>query len=129
MGKRIFGELPGVHEGAEFPSRKELHAAGVHLPTQAGISGSANEGADSIVLSGGYEDDHDEGDVIVYTGHGGRDQQTGKQVADQTLTQGKPCACPQPPSGLARAGHSGSSAPLALLATGGVSVRRPVPGG
>lgn len=88
MGKRIFGELPGVHEGAEFPSRKELHAAGVHLPTQAGISGSASEGADSIVLSGGYEDDHDEGDVIVYTGHGGRDQQTGKQVTDQTLTQG-----------------------------------------
>lgn len=40
---------------------------------QAGISGSGEEGADSVVVSGGYEDDEDYGDVIVYTGHGGND--------------------------------------------------------
>jgi hypothetical protein len=30
-------------------------------------------GAESIVVSGGYKDDNDFGDVIVYTGHGGQD--------------------------------------------------------
>lgn len=57
-------------EGTNFVNRQELRESGVHLPTQAGISGSALEGADSIVLSGGYEDDRDEGEVIVYTGEG-----------------------------------------------------------
>jgi hypothetical protein len=34
-------------------------------------------GAESIVVSGGYEDDEDHGDTIIYTGHGGNDPQTG----------------------------------------------------
>jgi putative restriction endonuclease len=37
-------------------------------------------------VSGGYEDDEDYGETILYTGHGGRDSSTGRQVADQTLT-------------------------------------------
>jgi putative restriction endonuclease len=41
------------------------------------------------VLYGGYEDDEDYGDVIVYTGHGGQNQTSRKkQIADQKLTQG-----------------------------------------
>jgi hypothetical protein len=84
---RTFGEIPGVEMGRGFPSRLLLSRAGVHAPTQAGISGSADEGADSIVLSGGYEDDEDDGDVIVYTGHGGNDPDSGKQVAHQELTR------------------------------------------
>ncbi len=40
------------------------------------------------MLSGGYEDDQDLGNEIVYTGHGGRDQQTGRQVSDQAFTRG-----------------------------------------
>jgi putative restriction endonuclease len=87
MSPRIFGDVPGVREGDEFLSRDHLHDAAVRAPTQAGISGSAKEGADSIVLSGGYEDDFDEGDVIVYTGEGGRDAATGQQVRDQRLTR------------------------------------------
>ncbi len=35
---------------------------------------------------GGYEDDEDHGDVIVYTGYGGRDSATGKQVSDQPFS-------------------------------------------
>jgi len=54
----------------------------------AGISGSEKEGADSIVLSGGYEDDEVRGDEIVYTGQGGRNVQTGRQVADQNIRGG-----------------------------------------
>jgi len=85
--KRIFGEITGVTEGALFSSYAELNQAKVHTQTQAGISGSQLEGADSIVVSGGYEDDQDFGDEIIYTGHGGRDG-SGKQIADQTLTRG-----------------------------------------
>jgi putative restriction endonuclease len=85
---RVFGEIPGVPKGATFRDRDELARAGVHPPTQAGISGSQADGADSIVISGGYEDDRDLGDTIIYTGHGGRDQATGKQIADQALDRG-----------------------------------------
>jgi hypothetical protein len=52
MSDRIFGHIPGYPEGSRFESRTELSDAGVHRPTIAGISGSAREGADSIVLSG-----------------------------------------------------------------------------
>ncbi|OSY87162.1 hypothetical protein WH52_12920 [Tenacibaculum holothuriorum] len=83
--ERIFGEIEGIKEGHIFSNRMEVSLAKVHRPTQAGISGSQNEGADSIVISGGYEDDKDFGDIIIYTGHGGRSNETGKQVADQQL--------------------------------------------
>jgi putative restriction endonuclease len=88
MPNRIFGHIPGYPEGSRFESRAELSEAGVHRPLVAGISGSEREGADSIVLSGGYEDDKDLGDEVVYTGHGGRDAESGKQVAHQRLTRG-----------------------------------------
>jgi putative restriction endonuclease len=88
MPIRVFGDIPGVPVGTLFRNRSELSASGVHRPTMAGISGSANEGADSIVVSGGYEDDEDYSDVIIYTGHGGNDPNTGKQIADQELTYG-----------------------------------------
>lgn len=87
-GERHFGDLPDVNVGAVFESRAELAKAGVHRPLVAGISGSGTKGSDSIVLSGGYEDDEDYGDLIVYTGHGGNDPGTKKQVADQKLSVG-----------------------------------------
>lgn len=64
----------------------ELWGAGVHRQTQAGISARQGGGAESIVLSGGYEDDEDLGAVIIYTGRGGRSAETTQQVAAQTLT-------------------------------------------
>ena len=82
---RVFGHILGTTVGQIFKDRTELAKAGIHKPTQAGISGGGKEGADSIVLSGGYEDDQDDGDVIIYTGAGGRDENTGKQIADQQL--------------------------------------------
>lgn len=84
---RVFGHIPSYPPGSTFASRQELASARVHPPPSSGISGSASEGADSIVLSGGYPDDEDHGDVIIYTGHGGRDRSTGKQISDQTLTR------------------------------------------
>src|SRR5438309_933297 len=85
---REFGPIPGVPEGTVFATRREAAGAAIHRPLQAGISGGGSEGADSIVVSGGYADDEDYGDLIIYTGHGGRDPETGQQIADQTLTVG-----------------------------------------
>ncbi len=88
MSPRHFGPVPGVLEGQHFVNRRELFDGGVHRQLQAGISGTAADGAESIVLSGGYEDDAEIGGVILYTGQGGRDTHTGLQVAHQTLTRG-----------------------------------------
>lgn len=85
MSNRVFGDIPGVHEGQTFANRIELSLSLVHRHRQAGINGSQKEGANSIVLSGCYEDDEDHGDVIFYTGHGGRDPKSGKQVTNQEL--------------------------------------------
>ncbi len=86
MQNRVFGNINGFPEGSLFISRKELSFAQLHRPTQAGISGSQLDGADSVVLSGGY-DDTDDGNEIIYTGHGGRDESTGKIIANQELTK------------------------------------------
>lgn len=85
---RVFGEILNYPPGSKFNSRREVADAGIHRPLQAGICGGANEGAESIVLSGGYEDDYDDGDTIIYTGHGGRDPNTGKQVRNQEFKEG-----------------------------------------
>jgi putative restriction endonuclease len=113
MAERQFGEIAGVRVGTTFGDRRALSEALVHRPTQAGISGSGAEGADSIVVSGGYEDDIDAGDESIYTGHGGNDSQTGKQIADQTLTRGNLALAKSRVEGLPvrviRGAHSGSS--------------------
>ena len=57
-----------------------------HRNWAAGIDGNAREGAAAIVLSGGYEDDKDLGEEIIYTGAGGNDPNSGKQIEDQTWT-------------------------------------------
>ena len=87
MQSRAFGNIAGITPGERiYASRKDIAEAGIHKPLQAGISGSGEEGADSIVVSGGYEDDEDRGDTIIYTGEGGRDPTTGRQTHDQKLT-------------------------------------------
>ncbi len=86
--KDTFGHIPAYPVGSHFASRAELSRAGVHGPRVAGIAGSGRTGVCSVVLAGGYEDTQDFGDVILYTGHGGRDPETGRQVTHQTLTRG-----------------------------------------
>ncbi|MGO1049495.1 YDG/SRA domain-containing protein [Crossiella sp. CA198] len=81
-----FGEVPWVPEDTHFPDRAAAFDALVHRQRQAGICGTEKDGAESIVVSGGYEDDVDLGDIIIYTGEGGNEN--GKQVADQKMTKG-----------------------------------------
>jgi len=87
MGESKYGEVRKFPAGTTFSSRRECSDAGVHRPLNAGIAGS-KDGAASICISGGYEDDKDEGDFIVYTGTGGQDDSfsaTGRQTSDQTF--------------------------------------------
>ena len=63
----MFGHIDGTAVGEIFEDRKQLRASGIHAPTMAGIWG-AQEGAYSIVLSGGYEDDIDELDYMSHPG-------------------------------------------------------------
>lgn len=78
----IFGEIPGIEEGHYFDGRKEMMPSSFHRSWGSGIDGNGKEGTAAIVLSGGYEDDYDLGDEILYTGAGGNEN--GKQIADQT---------------------------------------------
>ncbi|KAK3764329.1 hypothetical protein RRG08_008811 [Elysia crispata] len=93
----FYGPIPGVEVGTEWATRMECSRDGIHRPTVAGIHGG-QDGAYSIALSGGYEDDLDLGDCFTYTGEGGRDLKgtkakpknlrTAPQSKDQTLTRG-----------------------------------------
>nr|CAD1844041.1 unnamed protein product [Ananas comosus var. bracteatus] len=93
--KRIIGTIPGIGVGDAFFFRMELCVLGLHGQVQAGIdyvsasrSASGEPVATSIIVSGGYEDDDDKGDVLIYTGHGGRDQKLNKHCVDQRLEGG-----------------------------------------
>ena len=120
----VFGHIPGYPVGSRFENRAELAEAGVHRHRQAGISGSATKGADSIVLSGGYEDDQDFGNLIIYTGYGGRDPATGRQVSDQPFSLWNRA---QAYSSLN--GHPGRRPRVALFPERRLPLRRTVPGG
>ncbi len=80
----MIGHIEGTNIGQIFENRRALHDADIHRGLQQGISSRG----ESIVLSGGYVDDLDEGDTIIYTGQGGRDLKTGRQISNQTLTRG-----------------------------------------
>lgn len=78
----VFGSIHGIDEGFQFSDRKQMMENSFHRNWAAGIDGNSNEGTAAIVLSGGYEDDEDHGDEIIYTGAGGN--KDGKQIEDQS---------------------------------------------
>ena len=53
-----------IRDGADCPRRKACADAGVHTAHFAGIVGSSEFGAYSVVLSGQYEDDEDMGETL-----------------------------------------------------------------
>ncbi|KAJ7414627.1 E3 ubiquitin-protein ligase UHRF1 [Pitangus sulphuratus] len=52
-----YGPIPGIPVGTMWKFRVQVSESGVHRPHVAGIHGRSNDGAYSLVLSGGYEDD------------------------------------------------------------------------
>ncbi|XP_076956814.1 E3 ubiquitin-protein ligase ORTHRUS 2-like [Bidens hawaiensis] len=71
----------GVLVGETWEDRMECRQWGAHLPHVAGISGQSDYGAQSVALSGGYEDDEDHGEWFLYTGSGGRDLSGNKRTS------------------------------------------------
>jgi len=95
--RKIVGSVPGVLSGDHFFFRLEMCILGLHGQVQAGIDyiGANNsEWSDpvavSIIASGGYEDDEDDGgETLVYTGQGGNNYKMDKkQNDDQKLERG-----------------------------------------
>ncbi|TFK30471.1 hypothetical protein FA15DRAFT_9868 [Coprinopsis marcescibilis] len=76
-GKRVhdpkkYGSIPGVDVGTWWETREGCSTDAIHAPWVGGISGG-KDGAYSVALSGGYDDDVDLGYAFTYTGSGGRD--------------------------------------------------------
>ncbi|GAB4834639.1 hypothetical protein Ancab_032902 [Ancistrocladus abbreviatus] len=88
---KIIGPVPGVEVGDEFHYRVELMIIGLHRQSQGGID-FIKQGqkviATSIVASGGYANDMDSSDVLIYTGQGGNTTGGDKQPEDQKLERG-----------------------------------------
>uniref|UniRef100_A0A2K6FCP5 E3 ubiquitin-protein ligase UHRF n=1 Tax=Propithecus coquereli TaxID=379532 RepID=A0A2K6FCP5_PROCO len=82
-----YGPIPGIPVGTMWRFRVQVSESGVHRPHVAGIHGRSNDGAYSLVLAGGYEDDVDNGNSFTYTGSGGRDLSGNKRTAEQSCDQ------------------------------------------
>ncbi|KAE8699257.1 hypothetical protein F3Y22_tig00110584pilonHSYRG00427 [Hibiscus syriacus] len=77
--------------------RMEMCLIGLHAPVMAGIDYmrlKVSQGEDpvavSIVSSGGYEDNSEDGDVLVYSGQGGNVNNRGMDITDQKHERGNP---------------------------------------
>ncbi|KAJ8773924.1 hypothetical protein K2173_009355 [Erythroxylum novogranatense] len=92
MKKRI-GAVPGVEIGDIFFFRFEMCLVGLHSQSMAGIDymivkiNLEDEPlAVSIVSSGGYGDETEDSNFLIYSGHGGINKK--EQAADQKLERG-----------------------------------------
>ncbi|KAA1473848.1 hypothetical protein DENSPDRAFT_840364 [Dentipellis sp. KUC8613] len=75
-GEPNVGHIHGTFIGQTWRKRKEAAASGIHRMIYAGIWAGKNY-AYSVVISGGYDDDSDDGESILYTGAGGRSRNQG----------------------------------------------------
>ena len=87
MPKNHFGPIPGIEVGTQWLFRMQVSEAGVHRPPVGGIAGTEKEGCQSLVISGSYMDDQDDGNKFPYTGLGGRDLSGNKRTAKQSFDQ------------------------------------------
>ena len=83
MSVPVFGHVASYRPGDTFRNRIDLALSGVHRPRRAGVCGTQQLGAESIVLAGQYEDDQFGEEEIRYAGNGGWDPKTGHQISDQ----------------------------------------------
>ncbi|KAI0724530.1 hypothetical protein C8T65DRAFT_691548 [Cerioporus squamosus] len=92
--RKTYGAIPGIPVGSWWETREACSKDAIHAPWVAGIS-AGPQGAYSVALSGGYEDDIDLGEAFTFTGSGGRDLKgtadkpknlrTAPQSCDQTF--------------------------------------------
>jgi hypothetical protein len=86
MSQPVFGHVGSYRPGDTFRNRIELALSGLHRPRRAGVCGTQQLGAESIVLAGQYEDDEFGEEEICYSGNGGRDPKTKRQTSNQLAT-------------------------------------------
>ncbi|CAF2063334.1 unnamed protein product [Brassica napus] len=86
--KKRIGSIPGVNVGDIFYFWGEMSLVGLHMLMVAGIDyltikDGATEGplATSVVTSGHYDDETEDTQTLIYTGHGGK-------IGDQELRGG-----------------------------------------
>lgn len=86
------GPIPGVEVGDRFDFRTEVFVVGLHRQVQGGIAWvevDSEKVACSVVVSGGYHDDVDHGEIIEFTGQGGNNYRGDRrQVEDQKPERG-----------------------------------------
>ncbi|KAI7743427.1 hypothetical protein M8C21_011278, partial [Ambrosia artemisiifolia] len=74
LGEKTYGPVPGVEVGDEFQYRVELALVGIHRIFQGGID-FVKKGKEffavSVVASGGYRNEVDKPDCLIYSGAGG----------------------------------------------------------
>ncbi|KAI6047613.1 PUA-like domain-containing protein [Pisolithus marmoratus] len=80
---KVYGHISGIEVGKWWASRQECSEDAVHAPWVGGIA-PGEKGAYSVAISGGYEDDIDDGYAFTYTGAGGRDLR-GTKAAPKNL--------------------------------------------
>ncbi|MED6119582.1 hypothetical protein PIB30_013016 [Stylosanthes scabra] len=86
---KVLGSVPGVEVGDEFQYRVELAIVGLHQSIQSDIDYVMHNRktlAMSIIVLGGYGDESEDSDVLIYTSLVGNN--TDKEVEDQKLKQG-----------------------------------------
>ncbi|UOQ99072.1 YDG/SRA domain-containing protein [Hymenobacter sp. 5317J-9] len=88
MSQPVYGHVGSYRPGDTFRNRIDLSLSRVHRPRRTGVCGTQQLGAESIVLAGQYEEDDFGEDEILYSGNGGRDPKTGRQIMDQVPTTG-----------------------------------------
>jgi putative restriction endonuclease len=71
---------------AEEPLRSDLDVKGLKGQVLGRTEVLEAREREREVVSGGYEDGQDFGNLIIYTGYGGRDPDTGRQVSDQPFS-------------------------------------------
>ncbi|GMH38705.1 hypothetical protein BSKO_06589 [Bryopsis sp. KO-2023] len=95
-GVKVMGHVPGILIGDTFRCRSQMMLTGLHTQPLGGIDTTKigkgrglKSFVTSIVVAGGYQDDEDYGDRLVYTGSGGNKGLGDKtQYKDQELTRG-----------------------------------------
>ncbi|EIW86679.1 hypothetical protein CONPUDRAFT_115281 [Coniophora puteana RWD-64-598 SS2] len=82
---KTYGHISGVEVGTWWETRQACSQAAIHAPWVGGIA-VGKDGAYSVALSGGYDDDVDDGYAFTYTGSGGRDLKGTKQAPKNLRT-------------------------------------------
>ncbi|KAL7594751.1 hypothetical protein Lser_V15G30647 [Lactuca serriola] len=90
-GKKTYGSIPGIEVGDEFQYRVELALVGLHWLLQGGIDyirhgNTKTPVAVSVVASGGYDNELNKPECLIYSGSGGIGKD--KQILDQKLERG-----------------------------------------